>query len=295
MQSTSSSPTVRFTLAGVFFAMLWSSAAVAGKIGIQSVEPLLLFNIRFFIAGALMLVYAHLILKNKLPQGRTWRSLLIFGLLNTTLALGFYIIALRGVSAGIGSLMPAINPLIITILSGVWMNTKVKWIQWLSMLLGMAGIFIASYPLLRNSTATLWGLALMTLSMLSYSIGVIYYAKRTWNISSLVVNGWQVVLGGLVLVPFTFLLHHKDSVNHFDLRFWRAEFWLIIPVSVISVQLWLYLLKVNTVKASMWLFLCPVFGFVYAAILVNEPITLYTIVGTLLVIMGLYLGQRARQ
>ncbi len=295
MTSTSSNSNLRFIIAGILFAMLWSSAAVAGKFGIQSVEPLLLFNIRFLVAGAIMLLYAHAVLKKPFPQGSTWQSLFIFGLLNTTLALGFYILALRGVSAGIGSLMPAINPLIITVLSGIWMNTKVKAVQWLSMALGLAGILLASYPLLQNSTATFWGLALMGLSMVAYSVGVIYYARRTWTVPSIVINGWQVFLGGLMVLPFTFLLHHKRAVSHFDLRFLGAELWLIIPVSVISVQLWLYLLKVNTVKASMWLFLCPVFGFVYAAILVKEPITLFTIVGTLLVIAGLYLGQRARQ
>jgi probable blue pigment (indigoidine) exporter len=255
---------------------------------------LLLFNIRFLIAGVLMLFYAHAIQKNRFPQGSTWASLLLFGLLNTTLALGLYILALRGVSAGIGSLMPAINPLIITVLSGIWMGTKVRAVQWLSMGLGMAGILVASYPLLLNSTATVWGLSLMGLSMLSYSVGVIYYARRAWKVPSLVVNGWQVLLGGLMLTPFTFLLHQKGAVNHYDFRFFWSELWLIIPVSIVSVQLWLYLLKVNTVKASMWLFLCPVFGFVYAAILVKEPITLYTIAGTGLVIAGLYMGQRAR-
>lgn len=295
MASTPSNANLRFIIAGILFAMLWSSAAVAGKFGIQSVEPLLLFNIRFLIAGAIMLLYAHAVLRKPFPKGRTWQPLLIFGLLNTTLSLGFYIIALRKVSAGIGSLVPAINPLIITVLSGIWMKTKVKAVQWLSMVLGLAGILLASYPLLRNSTATFPGLALMGLSMLSYSTGVIYYAQRTWTVPSLVINGWQVFLGGLLLIPFTFLLHHKEAINHFDLRFLGAELWLIIPVSVISVQLWLYLLKVDTVKASMWLFLCPVFGFVYAAVLVKEAITTYTIIGTLLVVAGLYMGQRAKE
>lgn len=295
MAESSSNANSRFIIAGILFSALWASAAVAGKLGIQSVEPLLLFNIRFLLAGALMLLYAHAVLKHKLPKERNWQPLLVFGLLNTTLSLGFYIIALRGVSAGIGSLMPAINPLIITVLSGIWMKTKVKGVQWISMLLGLGGIFIASYPLLKNSTATLWGLALMCLSMLSYSVGVIYYARKTWAISSLVINGWQVFLGGLTMIPFTLLLHNKNFVNHYDLRFFLSELWLIIPVSVVAVQLWLYVLKVNTVKASMWLFLCPVFGFVYAAILVKEPITLYTIAGTALVITGLYLGQRAKQ
>ena len=285
---------LRFIIAGLLFAALWASAAAAGKFGIQSVEPLLLFNIRFLIAGVAMLFYAHVIAKNNLPQGKQWQPLFLYGLLNTTLSLGIYIIALQQVSAGIGSLAPAVNPLLITIFSGIIINLRIRAVQWISVALGMAGIFIATYPLLLNSTATIQGLLLMLASMFCYSGGVVLYAKTDWQLPSFVINGWQVFLGGLLLLPFSVFMHNKSAINHFDARFWASEAWLIIPVSIISVQLWLYLLKIDAVRASLWLFLCPVFGFVYAAFLLNEKITLYTITGTALVIAGLYLGQRKK-
>ena len=292
MKLSSLNSSARFTIAGLLFAMLWASASAAGKFGIQSVEPLLLFTIRFLSAGMLMLVYAHLFQKKELPQRTQWMPLVVFGLLNTTLCLGFYITALQQVSAGIGGLAPSVNPLFITVLSGVWMGSKVKPVQWISIALGLAGILLATYPLLQNSTATLQGISLMLLSMLCYSVGTIYYAKTRWQLSALVINGWQVLIGGLLLLPFCFLLHKTDFKNHFDTRFWKAEAWLVIPVSVVAVQLWLYLLKINAAKASLWLFLCPIFGFVYAAVLLHEDITSYTVAGTALVIAGLYLGQR---
>jgi drug/metabolite transporter (DMT)-like permease len=210
------------------------------------------------------------------------------------LYLGLYIIALKQVSAGIGSLATATNPLMIGVLTAMWTGRKVKGVQWLSIGLGMTGVVIATYPLLQNATATLQGLGLMLLSMLCYSAATIYFSETKWQLPSLVINGWQVFIGGVLLLPFSFLMHQPNSVNHFDARFWAAEGWLIVPVSIISVQLWLYLLKIDAVRASLWLFLCPVFGFVYAALLLSEPITLFTVAGTLLVIIGLYLGQKKR-
>jgi drug/metabolite transporter (DMT)-like permease len=44
----------------------------------------------------------------------------------------------------------------------------------------------------------------------------------------------------------------------------------------------------------MWLFLCPLFGFFFAWWLMDEPVTGYTIAGTVLVICGLYAGQRTK-
>jgi drug/metabolite transporter (DMT)-like permease len=51
-------------------------------------------------------------------------------------------------------------------------------------------------------------------------------------------------------------------------------------------------LKKNTVKAGLWLFLCPVFGFAIAAVILNDVISVYTVVGVLLVMIGLFLSQR---
>ncbi len=287
----------KFLLAGFLFSVLWASASAAGKIGIQSVEPLLLFNIRFLLAGTLILLYAHVFTKNPLPQGNDWKQILVFGSLNTTIYLGLYIIALRQVSAGIGSLAPATNPLMIGILLAVWTGRKVKGIQWISIALGMAGVIIATYPLLHNQQRHAAGGSDSgaCASWYGYSTGVIYFAQTKWRLPSVVINGWQVLIGGLLLMPFTILMHSENAVNHFDARFWGAQAWLIIPVSVISVQLWLYLLKIDAVRASLWLFLCPVFGFVYAAILLNESITGFTVVGTALVIGGLYLGQKSKR
>jgi probable blue pigment (indigoidine) exporter len=58
------------------------------------------------------------------------------------------------------------------------------------------------------------------------------------------------------------------------------------------VQLWLRILKADALRASLWLYLCPVFGFLFSAILLGEPITLFTIAGTSLVMLALSIGQR---
>lgn len=284
---------IKNLLIGIFFAMLWASASSATKIGIQSAQPLVIGNFRFFIAGFLMLGYAYLFQKNRLPKGVEWKQLAIYGVLNVTIYLGFFVIAIKHVSAGIGSLATATNPIIISILSAFGLNRSIKKTEFLGLILGITGVGIATYPLLKNSFADVEGLIILSISMISYSVGTVYYSSQKWNLPSLVINGWQVLLGGILLIPMT--LFFTDWTNNtYDLRFWGSVFWLVIPVSIGAVQLWLYLLKKDPVKASLWLFLCPIFGFVYAALLLKEPITFYTCVGTLLVILGLYLAQREK-
>jgi drug/metabolite transporter (DMT)-like permease len=170
------------------------------------------------------------------------------------------------------------------------LKTRVSPIQWISIGLGIVGVAIVSYPLLVNSYATLRGISLMAACMIAYSFSSVYYARIDWKLSRTAINGWQVMIGGLLLLPFAVLIPQK--ANHFDSRFWASAFWLVIPVSIGAVQLWLFLLKIDALRASLWLFLCPIFGLTFAAILLDEPISSFTIAGTFLVLVALFLGQR---
>lgn len=279
-------------LTGLLFAISWASASVAGKFGLFSVEPLVLFNIRFLGAGGILLAYVYLVERSRLPSGAEWKQLTLFGAFNTTLYLGIFVFALHFISPGITTLAIALNPLFISIFSALWMKRKVLIREWLSIALGIGGVFVASYPLLKTSHASPVGMILLGLSMIAYSLGAVYYASVNWKLSRTSINAWQVLIGGLLLIPFTVVMHEKE--NHFDLRFWLSLTWLIFPVSILAVQLWLRLLKSDAVKASLWLYLCPVFGFLYAAVLLGEPITLYTLFGTALVMTALYIGQRKK-
>ena len=284
---------IKNLLIGIAFAILWSSASSATKIGLMSAQPLFLTNIRFFIAAILMLGFAYFVQKSRIPEGKEWQQLIIYGFLNVTAYLGFYFLAMQHVSAGIGSLSTATNPIFISIMTAIWMSRPIKTLEIFGLVFGIVGVGIATYPLLQNSIADVQGLILLGISMLCYSVGTVYYASRKWTLSLLAINGWQIFFGGILLLPFTLFLLDW-SKNTFDLRFYGSLFWLIVPVSIGAVQLWLYLLRIDPVKASLWLFLCPIFGFGFAYILLDEPITIYTGVGTLCVIVGLYLAQREK-
>jgi drug/metabolite transporter (DMT)-like permease len=283
---------IRYFITGISFALLWASASVAGKFGLKSSEPLTLFTVRFFLAGILLLLIVRFSSRRFWPQGREWLHLTIFSLLNTALYLGVFIIALQEVAAGITALALALNPLLISTFSSLWLKRPVLLREWISIVLGMVGVGIATWPLLQNGYATVFGLFLLILSMVMYSLGAVYYSSVSWTLSRTVINGWQVLIAGFLLLPLT--LSFEGGNTSFDVRFWLSVAWLVIPVSIGAVQLWLSLLKEDPVHASLWLFLCPVFGIAYSWLLLSEPFTLYTLFGTILVMISLYEGQRRR-
>lgn len=279
-------------LTGLTFSILWASASIAGKFGLRSAEPLVLFTARFFLAGSIMLFIARFIRKERSPMGEEWRHLFVYGLFNTAFYLGIFIIALQFITAGITALAIALNPILISIMSSIIMKRKTLHHEWISIVLGMTGVALAAYPLLSAEEISYAGMALLMLSMLTYSYGSVFYSSVAWTLPRMVINGWQVLIGGFLLLPFAIIFYTGE--NKLDLNFGLSLFWLVVPVSILSVQLWLRLLKADAVKASLWLFLCPVSGISFSTWLLDEPFTWYTGVGAILVLGALWIGQRGK-
>jgi drug/metabolite transporter (DMT)-like permease len=287
---------LKTNLIGILFASLWASASVATKFGVLSTEPLVLANIRFFIAGSLLLGAAYSLKPDatyRLPRGDEWKQLATFGFFNTTVYLGLYVFAMKYSAAGIGSLSTSASPLMMVILSAFWLKRKPSRLELAGLILGMAGIAIATFPLLKANHTTALGGVLLLVSMLAVSWASVYYATVKWELPNVLINGWQVTIGGILLVPVTLLFSDLDATV-WGARLWGSIVWLSLMVSVVGLMCWFYLLKIDTVRASLWLFLCPLFGFFYAWLLMDEPITYFTWLGTGMVVSGLYLAQKQK-
>jgi len=286
---------LKWILSGFVFAILWSSASAATKIGLAAAQPLVIAEVRFATAALIMLFTAHLILRQRLPSGKEWKQLAIYGFLNISVYLGLYVIAMQNITAGIGTLAVASNPVFISFLSVIFLKKKLYFSLVLSMLICVVGVACAAWPLFGSASVNIKGLVILFFSMLSYSVGAVYVSSKQWNgLSLLAINGWQTFLGGLFLFPVS-LLFYRNQLNHFTSQFWLPVLWLAIVVSIFAVQLWLWLLSLNAVRAGLWLFLCPLFGFIIAAWLLGDVISLYTIVGIALVITGLLLSKKTPQ
>lgn len=289
---TSKAGGVKWLVAGLLFAILWPSASTATKAGLAVAQPLVIAIVRFALAASIVLFIAHIIQRKRLPRGNEWKQIAIYGLLNITIYLGCYVVAMQTVTAGIGSLAVATNPVFISFLSIIFLKQKMGWRIILSLLICTIGVGCAAWPLFSNASVTTGGLLLLLFSMLCYSGAAIYFSSKKWgDLSLLVINGWQTLLGGLFLLPVV-LVSYKPEQNHFTQTFWLSVAWLAIPVSIVAVQLWLWLLSINPVRAGLWLFLCPLFGFLIAAWWLKDVISIYTVIGIVLVIAGLLISKK---
>jgi len=280
---------------GLLFAVLWATGSVAAKIGAHSADLLLLASVRFICTGIIFFPILLLQRKHRIwPQGTEWRNILIYGLLNTTLTLGAFFAAQKYVSAGISMLFLAVAPLVIALFSSIILNRKLTRFEIIGMLISFSGLIVASLNEFKTAHVSYLGIALLAIYMLAYASSSVYFSTLKLGMSTIVFNVWQVFIGGLMLLPFC-KIFSQDQIYKFNGTFILSLAWMVIVLSFIANQLWLFLVKQDPVKAAAWSYLIPVFGYVYGYLLLKEHVTLLAVAGTGLVIVGLMLSKRKRR
>ncbi|WP_342648703.1 DMT family transporter [Mucilaginibacter sp. CSA2-8R] len=280
-----------FFLQGLAFAVLWSSGAVAVKFGIRSADPLILAAMRFMFTGVLFAPFYMLNPQTRfIPGGTEWKQVLIYGALNTTVTLGAFSVAQKYVSAGISSLFIAVTPLFILFASTLFLGRKMIRTEVGGMLIAFMGIAAASFGSTVQGHIHPLGILLLIIYVLAYTSSAIYFAKIKSTLTTGVFNVWQVFIGGVMLIPVAMLFKQVHVI--------RVDSWLVgsllymaVALSFVANRLWLNMINVDSVKAANWLYLVPVLGYIYGHFLLGEPIGLWGVAGTMLVLAGQLLSR----
>lgn len=282
---------IKGLMLGLVFTVLYASGAVAMKFGLLSGPPLTLATIRFVIAGLMLFLYLYICQRGKyrMPNKKEMWQLCCLGLLNTSLFLGLGIIALQTVPSGMFNLFVPINSLLFAFLAFLFLGQKIKLKQWAGMVIAFSGLIIASYPVLISSHSSISGIILLALAVLSMAIGSLLYKKLNMQLPPIVVNTWQAVFGGAILIIPAFLLEAGSPITA-DINFMGYLLWSAVALSIFNLSLWFYLLEKDAIIANNWLLLTPVAGYILGAVFLGEPITVFAVTGTAFVLFGLYLS-----
>jgi drug/metabolite transporter (DMT)-like permease len=151
-------------------------------------------------------------------------------------------------------------------------------------------MLIATWPSFTSNEVKLSGLVILGIGMVSMAIGSVYFSKVDLNLPNIVINIWQVSIGGVVLIPITYILEKDHYFLILDINLFVSLIWLVFMISIGSMLLWFFLLKQDTVRANNWLFMTPIFGYVLADIFLNESITMFNITATVFVVIGLLIS-----
>ncbi|HEY4006500.1 MAG TPA: DMT family transporter [Pseudonocardia sp.] len=125
------------------FVVLWSSAFVAGAVGLRGAPALLLTFARFAVAGVLLAGLACA-LHRRWPRGRQLGHIAVSGLLMQAVQFGALYAAMGlGLPGGVVALVQGLNPAVIALLAGPVLGERASGRQCWGYGVGAAGVLLA--------------------------------------------------------------------------------------------------------------------------------------------------------
>lgn len=173
---------------------LWGSTYLATTTLLPPDRPLLAATLRALPAGVLLLLVCR-----RLPAGSWWWRSWVLGTLNIAAFFALLFVAAYRLPGGVAAMIGAIQPLLVALLAHRVLGERITTRAVLSAAAGLAGV--ALIVLRAQARLDTLGLVAAVGGALSMASGIILTKKWGQPASPLVTTSWQLVAGGLTLVP----------------------------------------------------------------------------------------------
>lgn len=277
--------------------IIWGTSWVASKIAVKGGVPgLEVAAIRQFMGGAFFVGF-FLIRGEKIPSAKQMLWLAGMGSLLFVIANGFATVALRYIPSGLAALIAALYPLSVVIIERIFFrNTKITWVTFVGLLLGITGIGIVFYDnaFHNQPEGYVLGLILSLIAMLSWSVGTIIIARNKVKINAYNATGWQMLLGSFLLMIMTLVSGNTMPVADIPASTWLAIAYLVFVSSIVAFVAFIYTMKhLEPAIAALYAYINPIVAILIGSVLMNEKLTIDILIGSVITLMGVFLVNRS--
>jgi len=281
--------------------LLWGSAYPAIKngyalfgIAADDIPSKLVFaGYRFIFAGLVLLLIAALGKKTLRMDRRTMGQVSLLGLTQTSLQYLFFYIGLAYATGVKSSIMNATGTFFSVLLAHfIYKNDRLSFNKVLGCVVGFIGVMVVNFSdgLLRFEF-TLLGEGFIVIAALVLSAASIYGKKLSQRVDAVVLTGYQLAIGGAVLLLIG--IAASGTLTGFTFKSSALMVYLVV-LSSAAFSLWTILLKYNRVSMiTAFNFMIPVFGTALSALFLDESFLEWKNgVALLLVCYGIWLVTR---
>ncbi|MFN3634461.1 MAG: DMT family transporter [Rhizobium rhizophilum] len=282
-------------LAPVLFVLLWSTGWVSAKYATFFADPLTFLVIRYGTAVVLFYVVCRLG-GVSWPRDRAgWVHAIVSGMFLHGLYLGMVWWAIgQGVPAALSGIIAGLQPLMTGIAAAYLVGENLKGSQRVGLVIGFLGVAIAVLPkvlVIDASSIPAYAVAINVLAMACVTAGTIYQKRLVKDGDLRSVAALQYVGALIVTVPAALML--EDLNVDWSLGFFATLAWSVVGISMGAIALLLYLIRRGDVsKAASLIYLVPPLAALEAAIAFGEELTVPMMIGTSVVMVGVYLINR---
>lgn len=275
--------------APAIFVLLWSSAFIAAKFGLEHVEPLTFMASRFGLVTAIFVAIA-------LITGASWpRSIrgvfdiAVVGFCLHAVYLSSIFIAIHsGMPSALVALITGLQPVLTAVASGLFLGEPPTHRQWLGCFVGFAGMVLVLSDRMSVDGVSLTGLGLSILALVSISVGTLYQKRYATEMN--LITGSAIQCATAFLVTLTGAALFESMVLVPAPAFIGAYLWLSLVVSLGAYSLLMTLIKNGqATKVASLFYLVPPTAAVMAYLAFGEEISPVAGIGILVTTIGVAL------
>ena len=281
----------------IILSAIWGSAFFAIKIGLNTFSPVSVASLRLIIASLFLLFFFYIQKKKIIFSKEVFLLLLIVGIIGNFVP--FYLIswAEQFIPSSTAGMLMAIGP-VITLILAHFLTKKDRFTlnKLFSIIIGLTGVFfIFDINLFENflfiNFLDLFAKSLVVLAAFGYMLSNIIAYEKLQKIDSFTITTFATTFGALFSLPF-FIYDISTSSFNFNLNSLYAIIYLGIFPTAIAFQFRYYITKTSgPVFLSYVAYLIPAFAVIWGYILLSEKIGMYSIIGILLILFAVFLGQ----
>jgi len=265
--------------------IFWGLAFTAIKYSVKYLSPISVASLRFAIANVL---FALLIIKGKRIKRVDLPKVFALGIFGVSVYHTFLNLGEVYISSGVASVVISLAPIFVLFLSAIFLNEKITYGKVFGTILAFAGVVVISDPSYDN----IYGIALVMVSTVAAAIYTTFGKSLLSKYDPVTLTSYTMILGAIPLYPFL-----PESI--LSLQSDPALIASIVFLGIFSTFLgylgWYYFLeKEEASRASVFLLAIPVVSLIAGSILLSEPLTIKTLAGSGLVLLGIYIVLRKR-
>lgn len=280
-------------ITGFIGVLIFSGSLPATRLAVLQIDPVYLTVIRASIAGilggALLLAF-----REKLP---TPSELISLALVSGGVVIGFPLfsaLALQYVTSAHAIVFIGLLPLSTAIFAVLRGDSNPSWRFWMFSLTGSAAV--AFFALMKDQSGgdfSLYGNVMMLLSVIVCGYGYAEGARLSRTI-----GGWQVICWALVLaLPLMLVLSvvlRPDSFAGIEVPTWLGVGYVSLFSMLIGFFFWYHgLARGGAAGVGQLQLLQPFFGFVLAAFVLGEPVSMAMMLVACVVVICVAAAKRA--
>ena len=284
-------------LEALFAVVVWGTSFIATKIAVGEISPTAVVWLRFTIGLPILLVAVVMRKQFAFPKGNEWWYFALLGFLGITFHQWLQSNGLKTAQASTTAWIVATSPVFIAILGWLILKEKLTWLQSSGIALAMLGVIaVVSKGELSNIAIGKFGSYgdfLILISAINWAVFSILSRRGLKNHPSTMMTLWVMTIGWLITSVAFFANKNYIDIPQLDFRGWVAMIFLGVFTTGLAYIAWFdALAQLPAVQTGAFLFIEPLTSMVVAAIILSEKITLVSVLGGAVILVGIWLVNR---